>query len=75
MLGIWLNSSNLHNEETDNGTDVVGIVHYAQTVALGAVEVFVPTVHLLRRAHHHTNHVVSKARVSISKPTPTHRIQ
>jgi hypothetical protein len=75
MLGIWLDSSSLHNEETDNGTDVVGIVHYAQTVALRAVEVFVPTVHLLRRAHHHTNHVVSKAHVGISEPTPTHRIQ
>lgn len=45
----------IHNEVTDDGTDIVSIVHDAQAIVIGRIEVFVPSVHLLRRVHHHTS--------------------
>jgi hypothetical protein len=43
-----LSTGGSHDEETDNGSNVVRIVHDTQAVVVGLVEVVCPSVHLLR---------------------------
>ena len=45
----------LHEEETDDRTDVVGVVHETQAVVVRVIEVSGPSIHLLRGVHHHAS--------------------
>lgn len=43
----------IHDEEADNGADIVRIIHDSQAIIVRFIKVFVPSIHLLRRVHHH----------------------
>jgi hypothetical protein len=48
-----------YEEEADDGTDIVRVVHETEAVLVGVVEVDSPATHLLGGVHHHTSASVS----------------